>query len=392
MAHRRLAASAAVLVPFAFLGYGTDIDVANVLRSGGRWIEDRTYDPSRPPGAALHEVGVAALDRLGGSVAIAGVSLAFAAVALWAIGELVAADGGPWPGRSAFVLLVNPWFVVAATSLSDAVWALGLALAGAVAAQRDRRAVAAVLFGLAIGCRGSTALVVAAWLLAERTGHAGDRPAWRATWLTGGATIAIGALCYVPSWLSADASLGFLETEFEFLGWGSHLGRWVVKNLAVMTVPGALALAVAVPALWGALRRWPVRRTVRFAVAVILLGELLFLRLPFKPVHLLPVVGATVLLVAACDRRWVLSLLAAAQLLGGVVGVTVARPNVPDRATRGSVEVELTRGALWNDVRCRLDDRDGGPWPDPVDPAEEPAAQARATANFDCQSRAWRSG
>ncbi|MDQ2651018.1 MAG: hypothetical protein M3Z03_15880, partial [Actinomycetota bacterium] len=131
MAHRRVAVASLVLLPLALLGYGTDIDVANVLRAGRRWLEDGTYAPSRPPGSIVHEVGVAVLDRLGGSVAIGVVSVAFGVLAVWALGELVVSDGGGRPGWAAAVLLVNPWFVVAATSLSDALWALGLALAGA---------------------------------------------------------------------------------------------------------------------------------------------------------------------------------------------------------------------------------------------------------------------
>lgn len=392
MAHRRVAAATAALVPLALLGYGTDIDVANVLRAGRRWVEDRAYAPSRPPGSAVHEVGVALLDEAGGSVAVGLASIAFAALGVWAAGALVAGDRGRWSGWAAGALLANPWFVVAATSLSDAVWALGLALAGAVAAQRGRRTLAGVLFGLAVGCRGSTALVVAAWLLAERTGARGARPAWRASLVTAGIGGAVAVLGFVPAWRSAGGSLDFLETSFEWLGWGSHLGRWFVKNLAVMTVPGALALAASIPALVVALRRWPERATVRFAVVAIGLAELLFLRLPFKPVHLLPVVAAAVLLLAAADRRWVLVAVVGAQVVGGVAGITVARPNVDDRATRGHVEVDLTWGPLVNDVQCRFDDRSLGPWPDPAEPDEEPAAQARATANFACQSRAWKSG
>ncbi|MDQ2650753.1 MAG: hypothetical protein M3Z03_14550, partial [Actinomycetota bacterium] len=252
--------------------------------------------------------------------------------------------------------------------------------------------VAGVLFGFAVGSRGSTALVVAAWLLAERTGRTDDRPSWRASWVTAGVAGVIGLVAFVPAWLSAGMSLDFLETHFEWLGWGSHLGRWFVKNLAVMTIPGALALAAGVPSLWAVLRRWAALRTVRFAVGVIVLGELVFFRLPFKPVHLLPVVAAAVLLVAASDRRWLLPALVAVQVLGGTVGLSLARPNVDDRATKGHVELDLTYGPLWNDIRCRLDDRELGSWPDPADPAEEPAAQARATANFACQSRAWKSG
>jgi hypothetical protein len=320
------------------------------------------------------------------------VAVAFGLVAVWSVAQLAELDRLQRPTLTALALVANPWFIIGASSLTDAVWAIALALLGAVQAKRGRPVVAGALFGLAVGCRGSTALVVVAWLLAERTGRPADRPPWRSTLLSGGTAVAVGVVCFVPAWLAAGGSLHFLDTHFEFLGWTSHLGRWFTKNLVVMTIPGALALAVAVPGLAAALRRWSERTTVRFAVFVIAFGELLFLRLPFKPIHLLPVVAAAVLLVGASDRRWLLGGLVAAQVLGGAIGVTVARPDVPDRATAGAVELHLTKGPLVNDIACRLDDRRRGPWPDPVDPQEEPGAQARATENFACQSRAWRPG
>ncbi len=40
------------------------------------------------------------------------------------------------------VLASNPWFWIAATSLGDFVWALGLLLAGVVLAGRSERSVA----------------------------------------------------------------------------------------------------------------------------------------------------------------------------------------------------------------------------------------------------------
>ena len=125
-----------VYLPFALLGYGTDLDVANVLRAGRSWVDEGSYDMSRGPGAAVHELGVGVLDRLGGSVLVNLASVGFAALALWSVFVLVQRDGGRWPEWSVLVLASNPWFWIAATSLGDFVWALGLLLAGAVFAGR----------------------------------------------------------------------------------------------------------------------------------------------------------------------------------------------------------------------------------------------------------------
>ena len=102
---------------------------------------------------------------------------------------------------------------------------------------------------------------------------------------------------------------------------------------------------------------------VRFAAVVLVAEEVLFFRLPFKPVHLLPVIAAVALLAGAAplaNRRW-LAALVVAQLVGAFVGTTLAAPDRPDGAESGTIELHLTSGVLLNDVRCRLRDDDRRP-------------------------------
>jgi hypothetical protein len=377
-------------LPFTLLGYGTDIDVANVLRAGRSWLDDGDYQLSRGPGAAVHELATAALDRAGGSVLVNLASVAFAALALWAVHQLVQRDGGRGPTGAVVVLAANPWFWIAATSLGDFVWALGLALAGAVAAQRDRRLLAGVLFGAAIGCRASSVLIAVAWLVAERVGDASSRQPWRAVGVTAATTVGVGALCFVQPWLDAGRTFDFLDNELVFAGVGTHLGRWAVKNLAVIGVLAGVVLLVGFRAWFAALGRWQASALVRFAAITIVLSELLYFRFPFKPLHLLPVLAGIALLVGAspkASRRWIAALVVA-QLVGGVVGTTIAAPDVADKAESGRIDLGITAGPLLNDVQCRLDDRDRGPWPDP----SSAAAARRAATNATCQSETWRAG
>ena len=381
---------AVAYLPFTLLGYGTDIDVANVLRAGRSWLEDGDYELSRGPGAPVHELGTAVLDRLGGSVLVNLASVAFAALAVWCVHHLAQRDGARWPAVAALVLATNPWFWIAATSLGDFVWALGLVLAGAVAASRDRRVLAGVLFGLAVGCRASSVLLAGAWLVAEQTGAPSHRPARRTTIVTASVLVVVAVVCFVPPWLDAGRSFDFVRNELELEGLGVHLGRWAVKNLALVGVIPAVVLALGARPLLAGVARWPTSVVVRFAVAAVVLVEVLFLRFPFKPLHLLPVAAGLALLVGASPavtRRW-LTALVAAQLIGALVGVTVAAPDVADRARSGRLDVGLTTGPLLTDVRCRLDDRERGPWPDP----SSDAATERAAANAACQNETWRGG
>lgn len=383
-----LAACAVAYLPACLLGYGTDIDVANVLRSGRSIVEDGSYEVSRNPGAVVHEAGVGLLDRLGGATLINVVGVAFALLALWAVHELVRGDGGRSPVLVMIVLAVNPWFWMAATSLGDFAWAMGFLLAGAVAAQRRHRWLAGLLFGLAVGSRASTILLVGVWLLAERTGRPDRRPPIRDTLRTAGVLALVVVACYIPPWLGADRTLDFLANDLELSGLAVQAGRWATKNAAVVGLPAALVLLVGARDLANGLGRWQESQVLRFGVGVVVASELLFFRLPLKPLHLLPTVVGVVLVAGVSprvSRRW-LAALAVAQLLGGAVGVTVAAPDVPDQAQSGHFEPGLTMGPLLNDVRCRLADLDRGSMPDPA----SDAAKRRAEENFRCQLESWR--
>ena len=381
-------ACALAYLPFTLLGYGTDIDAANVLRAGRSWLDDGHYHLSRGPGAAIQEVATAALDKIGGSVLVNLVAVGFAALALWAVQALVHHDGGPHPRGALLMLATSPWFWIAATSLADFVWALALVLAGAVAAQRDRRWLAGLLFGLAIGCRASSVLLVMAWLVAERGGGARERVGWRPIAMTGLVAVMVGVACFVPPWLDAGRTMSFLHNELAFEGVRVHLGRWLVKNVAVIGVPAGLVLLVGIGPLARVISRWRASTVVRFALISLVLSEALFFRLPFKPLHLLPVVACLALLVGMSTdvrRRW-LVVLVVAQLIGGLIGTTLAAPDVQDAAQSGSLELGVRAGPLLTDVRCRLDDRARGPWP----VAASAAATRRAAVNADCQNQAWR--
>ncbi len=204
--------------------------------------------------------------------------------------------------------------------------------------------------------------------------------------------VIVGGLCFIPPWLSLDRSLDFLHNELDFAGWRVHAGRFVVKNLATATLAGTAVLVLGGRRLLSGLGRWRSSTVVRFAVLTIVLCELLFLRLPFKPVHLLPVVAGTALLVGAArlERRAWLIALVGAQVVAAFVGSTIAAPDRPDDADGGRLSVRIADGVVVNDMRCRLADLERGRWPDGDSTAEQAEATARAEANFVCQRDAWR--
>src|SRR3954454_16320455 len=69
-------------------GYGTDIDITNVLRAG-QTVLDGHYVYSRPPGAYPHELVTRLLSNLGGSVAVNFGSLVMGFIVLAGVATLL---------------------------------------------------------------------------------------------------------------------------------------------------------------------------------------------------------------------------------------------------------------------------------------------------------------
>jgi hypothetical protein len=371
-------------IPGIWLSYGTDIDIANVLRAGQSAI-DGDYSYSRPPGALPHEVATRAIDLVAGSAGVALASVVLGFVTLYCVGWLIR-DEGRSPTLPVLLVASNPWWWVAATSLGDFIWALAGVSAGAVLSRLDRRALAGILFGLAIGVRASSVLLVLAWLAAEQLGRT-ERRSWSPTVITLATAGVTAVAVFVPSWLAADRTLAFVSNEFEVTGPFVLIGRWVVKNIAFFGVVSLVILAAGYATILRCLREWTSSTVVRFGVLGLLATELLFLRFPWKPAHLLPALVCLALVLSASARwRWG-ALLIAGGLLHGAVALTVAAPDVPHRATTADISFALVPGVIVNDVQCRLDDLDRGPWPDPA----SVEAGDRTLALFDCQGAIWRS-
>jgi len=390
---RRVALLSGLLyLPGTALGYGTDVDITNVLRSGESLLAGE-YRYSRPPGALPYEALVGVLDRVGGPLAIALASAAMAMALLVVLAQLVTDAYGDRAARIAvLVVATQPWFWVAATSLGDYVFALGALVAGVLAARHDRRVLAGVAFATAVAFRSTSVLLVGAFLLAELlgardvTGDEGRRGVLR----TGLVTVAVGVLWFVPSWLSVGRTTRFLQNEFETTGVLALVGRWGVKNIGFFGVPALLVLAVLAPVLLAGLRRAREDLLVRFAVLVAVAAEVLFLRFPWKPVHLLPVLVALAIVLAASPRTRPVHVAAVvgAQLVLAVASVTVAEPDVTNAATSGRLHLGVTWGVVVNEVDCRVDPPFDDGWPD----LDTPAADDAAIDVFTCQARSWRPG
>jgi hypothetical protein len=351
-----IAALALVFAPLCFLGAGTDLDAGSVLLSGEAIVAG-DYVPSRAPGAPVHEALTGVLDLVGGIWAVNLLSLVAAAVLCGAVWRLLEREGVPTPWLGAAFVAASPWFQVAATSTVDFVLAGAFVASSVLVYRRGSPVLAGVLGGLAIGTRMSTVLLIGAMAVAELTGRSRS-PARAARLLVVAAIVSVVA--FLPPFFAAGESLAFARNDFSTGSPANHVGRAMVKNLAYFGPYAAVALALAVPALWRLRLVWHDRWLVRFAAIGFVASEVLFIRFPWKVGHLIPAMVCLAVLLAEAlrDNRRLFTAIVLAQLALGIVNVELVQPDVPNAAGSASLDVRVRPGPLVVDTRCRADDQD----------------------------------
>ena len=351
---------AVVGLPIIWMGYGVDIDVANVLDTT-ELIRDGDYMPSRTPGVPVFEAVAALLDPVGGHLLLNLATLAAAVAMIVGIAQLVRAWGHDNDDLLALAFFASPITIISSTGVADFVWALAFFVWGAVLHLRGRgRGLATgVLFALALGSRLSTGFLVAAFLVADGWDLAHRRRCLRTAVLA----LPLGAMLYVPSWLAFDRTLRFLENTEGYRSFGNNLGRFVYKSYATAGPILLVVLLVAVPALVVALRRWGGDPMLRFAVLGFAITQGLFFMMPWKAAHLLPSLLALVLWIGASarNRRPYLWVLVAALAVNGLFSLRLLTPDQPGAARGGQWDPALGAGFLVNEIRCRLEYMDDRP-------------------------------
>jgi hypothetical protein len=374
---RRLALVVALVgLPLIWMGYGVDVDVANVLNTT-ELIRSGDYMPSRTPGVPVFEAIATVLDPVGGHILLNLATLAAAAATVVGIAQLVRAWGHDNDDLLALAFFASPITIVSSTGVADFIWALVFFVWGAVlhlrsdgrtdgrsdgrgeGRSRAQGIAAGVLFGLAIGSRLSTGFLIAAFLVAD-----GWDPAHRRRCLrTAALALPLGAMLYIPSWLAFDRSARFLENTEGYRSFGTNLGRFLYKNYATAGPILLVVLLVAVPALLAALRRWGTDPMLRFGVLGFVGTQALYFMMPWKAAHLLPSLLTLILWIGASarNRRGFLWVLVAAIAVNGLFSLRLLAPDRPGEAQGGSWDPGLGVGFLVNDIRCRLEYMDETP-------------------------------
>jgi len=346
-----------VAVPLVLSGPGNDLDVANVFRSGRAIARHLDYVPSRPPGAPVHEAIVGVLDLLGGPLLTNLASLGVAATLLWTLDRLLRDEGVAPGGRWAVALVAaNPWFIIAATSTADYVFALAFVLLAARALRADRAVLAGALAAGAMGCRvGSIALLIGL-AVAEVGVGAGSR---KRVAVAGAVGAALTIVVFIPSVVAAGG-LSFAQNDFSTSSPLVQLGRALAKDALLLGLPATVVALVALPAIVATIRTWSSSWLVRFALVGLGLSQLLFMRFPWKMAHLLPCLLCVAILyaIALQHRPRILMAMVALQLLFSVVRIDLVQPDDPNQATGARLRPSVAWGPVVRDWTCRREHAD----------------------------------
>ena len=282
-------------------GFGTDSDTYLMLRAGQKALMKGVYHYSRPPGYLIPEVIIGAASLIGGHLLTNAISTCLAVASLYLARRML---NKIFSDAEALLIIsvigLNPHFVIAASSAMDYVYSLFFILCAVNLLRLHRHNLAAVLFALAVSSRLSNVLIVICiylYLMYIRYRGGTEKELWplvRSAVFAAGLTVVL----FIPSFIAADNSLGFMTYyigDWSFLG---HLSRFVYKNI-YMAGPG-LCLLLASLAIWRLVdKRYKFVATAETitGIAIIVIHELLFFKVPLEPSYLLPLLFVAIPLV-----------------------------------------------------------------------------------------------
>ncbi len=349
-----LGSVACLYLPFIFTGPGSDPDSLRELHSGTTLLWQHRYVLSRPPGYFPYEALCGFLYAFGGTIAT---NLATVAMSLLLLDSFLHICGHfevPHRYLLGTTMAIQPVYWTCSTSTIDFIWALGCFMVGYRLWLKHRYFSAAAMLGLAVGIRLSSVFLAGPFLVWELIA----RPREAKLWMTATLTTAIGAMLYIPEFVASGHSLGFLTYYIGAWTVTGHVGRFIYKNVYLWGLPATFFFLAIAPILIRELTRCDRKfsRIIILSASIVILFEILFLKIPVQRGYLLPILPFALILLGIALRARPRMLLAMTMLIVSYnfVNLNVARPDVPDHATRAIIGPFIEPGYLFEDLSARL--------------------------------------
>jgi len=351
--------AAALYIPLAFLGYGSDSDSYNVVRTGQYFVETLDYIPSRLPGYFVHEFFVYFLNLAGGSLLSNLGTVTMALLMLASFNRVCQFLLVPHANLLTLIFMLHPFVWVNAASTIDYLWALGFAFLGFECLLRKKYIPAAIFLALAIGSRLSTVLIVGLFFLFTFINTKDQR---RRLFLTGLAAALLSFVLYIPAldFLEWDVSRWLVLSTGDPVLWTPllRIGRFLYKNVMFLSIPAALWLVYL---LFRGLRngilqikKWGILTWL--CLAVILATEVLFLQAPIEMEYLLPLLPFALILLGKgyAYRPQYLLILLVLVFIANFIWINPAHSTTPNQTSGVIYGLWIEKGYLLQDITTRL--------------------------------------
>lgn len=155
----------ATRLPFLFLGYGVRSDAWGPARAARALLESGTYEVGRYPGYVLHELVNVPLVVIGGWTATVAASALVYALALVAVIYILQVNRHKHPRILLALFAFLPLFWLNSVENLDYVWNLAAHLIAFALLLSGRTTASAIVFGIGVGFRLSSAVMIAPFAL-----------------------------------------------------------------------------------------------------------------------------------------------------------------------------------------------------------------------------------
>lgn len=349
-----LGCATCLYLPFIFAGPGSDPDSIRELHSGATLLWQHRYVLSRPPGYFPYEALCGLLYALGGTVATNLATVAMSLLLLDSFLHICEHFEVPHRYVLAATMAIQPVYWASSTSTIDFIWALGCFMVGFRLWLNSRYFGAAAMLGLAVGIRLSSVLLAGPFLIWEII----ERPREAQLWMAATLATAIGAMLYTPEFVVSGNSFGFLTYYVGEWTLPDHVGRFIYKNVYFWGLPATFFFLALAPWLVRALVRSDGKflRIIILSMSINILFEALFLKIPVQRAYLLPILPFALILLGIALRARPRMLVAMTMLIFSYnfVNLNLARPDVPNHATRAIIGLSIEPGYLSADLSTRL--------------------------------------
>ena len=284
-------------IPFLFHGYGVEEDSYGLVLTAQRIAETGVYEMSRAPGHPVQELILSRISNAPDFV-MNGLSMLFGLVATIMFFLVMRELRYPKPLLATLLLMMMPVFYISSTYTIDYVWALAFLMCAWWLLLKRRYLLTGLALGLAVGCR-VTSVLFAIPLVVYLFMNGSPRNAVKQVLLVALSSLMMTALLFMPA-------LMVYGTDFFYtypLPYPSLAKVFYKGTLGVFGVWGCVALAGALLTMLVRCKKLQPaepdssrRGVLLFAILMIVMHLLLYLRLPEKSAFLIPALPFLILL------------------------------------------------------------------------------------------------